>query len=532
MQPKQSQTFTYQTRVYLDKSLESILDALATLSRLVERKLFADISSGKSANSLKSAYLEKFKISARHFNSSKIQLEGKISSIKERRTGQIAGLKSRIEALESTIKKIEKRKNKSNKLHQKKRRCNQLRSKLKKLIADQEQDKFSLCFGSKKLFHAQFHLEANGYASHKEWLADWQEKRSNSFFLVGSKDEVSGNQLCVATIQENGKLTLRLRLPDALVKKSEKYLFIHDVDFHNGHDQVVHNLQIAKEARKLDKKSPLYKELETAMSYRFLRDEKGWRVFVTVSQKMPKWISNKELGTIGIDINSDHLAVTEIDRFGNPIKHKSIPLVCYGKSRDQARALIGDAVTEIVKWAEESRKPIVIEKLNFDEKKTLLKEQSYTKYARMLSSFSYKTIINCIKSRSFRCGVKIEEVNPAYTSIIGWVKFAERYGLSKHEAAALCIARRYLKLSERPPRHVDKVPDSHGGHVTFSLPARTREKHVWSHWRKVNKIVLAAHAAHIRAKRSSSQTTCCDRSSLLDFTGGTPARESSIALLD
>ena len=36
------------------------------------------------------------------------------------------------------------------------------------------------------------------------------------FFVLGSKDERAGCQLCVATVQDDGTLTLRLRLPDAL----------------------------------------------------------------------------------------------------------------------------------------------------------------------------------------------------------------------------------------------------------------------------------------------------------------------------
>ena len=54
-----------------------------------------------------------------------------------------------------------------------------------------------LCFGSKRLWRKQHHLEANGYASHQEWLSDWREARSNEFFVLGSRDETAGCQLCV-----------------------------------------------------------------------------------------------------------------------------------------------------------------------------------------------------------------------------------------------------------------------------------------------------------------------------------------------
>ena len=83
-----------------------------------------------------------------------------------------------------------------------------------------------LCFGSKRLWRKQHHLEANGYASHEEWLQDWRDARSNEFFVLGSRDETSGCQLCVASIADDGSLTLRLRMPDCLAEQHGKYLVI------------------------------------------------------------------------------------------------------------------------------------------------------------------------------------------------------------------------------------------------------------------------------------------------------------------
>ena len=68
-----------------------------------------------------------------------------------------------------------------------------------------------LCFGSKRLWRKQYHLETNGYASHEEWLADWRGARSGEFFVLGSRDETGGCQLCVAAIADDGSLALRLR---------------------------------------------------------------------------------------------------------------------------------------------------------------------------------------------------------------------------------------------------------------------------------------------------------------------------------
>ena len=65
----------------------------------------------------------------------------------------------------------------------------------------------------------------------------------------------------------------------------------------------------------------------------------------------------------------------------------------------------------------------------------------------MLSSFSYGKVKAYFLSRGCRQGVEVHQVNPAFSSVVGRVKFMERYGLSVHQAAALALARRLLGCS-------------------------------------------------------------------------------------
>ena len=60
--------------------------------------------------------------------------------------------------------------------------------------------------------------------SHEEWLRDWRDSRSGEFFVLGSRDETAGCQLCVATVADDGTLTLRLRMPDCLVGQYGRHL--------------------------------------------------------------------------------------------------------------------------------------------------------------------------------------------------------------------------------------------------------------------------------------------------------------------
>ena len=317
------------------------------------------------------------------------------------------------------------------------------------------------------MWRKQHHLKANGYASLDDWREDWRAARSGEFFVLGSKDETAGCQLCVATIQDDGNLTLGLRLPHALVAKHGKYLVMEGLNFHNGHAPVLAALQ-NKEGQ--------------AISYRFKRDGKGWRVFASLKHQPVPVVTNRRLGAIGVDVNTDHLAVSETDSSGNWLRSLTVPLVTCGKSQKQAEALIGDAVAEVVALARAAGKPLVIENLDFSKKKDQL-DGKHPGRSRMLSSFAYGKIKSYFLSRGYREGVEIREVNPAFSSLMGRVLFMERYGLSVDQATALVLARRLLNCSEGIPDH-GLCPDGYGGHVAFRAPAlgRKRVKHVWTLW--------------------------------------------------
>ena len=205
-------------------------------------------------------------------------------------------------------------------------------------------------------------------------------------------------------------------------------------------------------------------------------------------------------GVIGVDLNAGYLAVAETDPSGNWVRAWRVPLVTYGKTRRQVEALIGDAVASVVEYARAAGKPIVIEKLDFRGKKAALEGES-RRYSRMLSSFSYGKVKAYFLSRGYREGVEIHQVNPAFSSVIGRVKFMARSGLSVHQAAAMVLARRLLRCSERIPRR-RAAPVGNGAHVAFTVPVRKRAKHVWTYWGAVwGQLRPALAAQHRLGKR-------------------------------
>ena len=238
---------TYQTRVSVYAGVDrlagdSALSADAELYGQVERKLFAQVASGKSAASLKSAYLKRYGIPARMFNAVRVSLEGKVSSGRGQQKIRQDNLKQQIARAENQIEQFVADKQRAG-LHQKTRRLAGLQHRLVTLESDVASGRVRLCFGSKRLWRKQYSLEANGYGSHEEWLRDWRDARNDEFFVMGSRDETAGCQLCTASIADDGSLTLKLRLPDCLAGGYGKYFTIAGVYFAYGHEQVLAALQ-------------------------------------------------------------------------------------------------------------------------------------------------------------------------------------------------------------------------------------------------------------------------------------------------
>ncbi len=493
-----SSIFTYQTRLQ-NLSIEEIatLDKYCALQSKIERKLYAKIKTNQSnRNEIKRQFIEQFGISGRMFNSIAMTLDGKTKSIKELLPGYIDKAKSDIAKKEMQISKVLAKKSLNKKqlfsLHQMQRRLAILHLRLDRLTKQKEAKDYAICFGTRKLFHAQYNLEANGYASHQEWQTAWRAERSKQFFVVGSKDESAGNMLCQLS-EQGDTLTMKLRLPDSL--NLGKHLNISKIDFQYGKDQIQKALRSSHRKQREDGKGTVRDG--TALSYRFVKDKKGYRLFVSVDVTAPELLTNRNLGAIGIDLNADHLAVSEIDYRGNWIFSQRHDLPILGKTSHQASAMIGDEVAKMIELATMSCKPIVIEKLDFQKKKRDFNQYNPTG-ARMLSSLAYNKILQTIKAAAFRAGVEVIEVNPAYTSVIGQVNYAQVYGLSVHLASAIAIARRGLGFSEKLASRNGLVPIRNGSHLTFSLPVRNRKKHVWNHWQAIRKSVTAAHKAHAR----------------------------------
>jgi len=556
--------------------LDQLLDFFAHMRHLLWRDL---IVKGLSINDLKKSYISDHGLTARQFNSlakevsakkkalqelqeiNRTDLEAKISATTQK-IGSLLSDKKRLEqvltqianyrkkclawkmAREKTSKPLRKPKMpakiknmdrvqlikkvifKNQMIHQKKRRLAILKGKLEALKSSQCN---SVCFGSKAFFKHQFNLEKSDLSSHEEWKKIFRLKRASQAFFVGSSDESAGNQ----TIQYCPfKKSLKIRLPkQAAFKDQGSHLELSEIEFpEHLRDEFYKALSKPECPRSRNQKTT------GPVSYRILRRfnpkslQLSYYIQACFSIPEPEFISRRENGAIGLDINSDHLAFTEVDRFGNYIESSVIPFDFKSKSSDQIEALIGDMMAVLGERCEERQKPLIIEDLDFTQKKASLREQGKS-LRSMLSSLTYTGIRKAISSRCRKGGIETIAVNPAYTSLIGSYKF-QGLKISSHKKAALAIARRGLRLSEYP--NVYQVTFS--AQVMMQKPILKDPKHVWKFYRdnqaairklirneyrplQASKSILSSGSGH----RSLMRSLQCERGSIgLDL----PSRRS------
>ncbi|BCC30199.1 transposase [Bacillus cereus] len=153
----------------------------------------------------------------------------------------------------------------------------------------------------------------------------------------------------------------------------------------------------------------------------------------------------------GIDVNPDRIAVSLCTKQGNFKGSKIFYLHNLNTFSTNKRAtIIGQIVQQIkTRLLENNVGGIVLEDLKFQQ------SHDTDKYSnRNFHQFTYKKMLNSLIRMALRNGFSVKTVNPAYTSVIGKLKYSKNFGISVHEAAAFTIARRGLELQEQLPQEI------------------------------------------------------------------------------
>jgi IS605 OrfB family transposase len=432
-----------------DTSLYLILEDIGKLYCYIQKKLYNELFNEKIINDklrgkIRPEYLAKYKISRRFFDSIWTEVtalvtktRGDYKKYKEKTYKKIEITKEKILKKEKYINKNKIKLEKEKKLADNYRAIFQMKQKIDRLNQKIKYSKpAKVIFGTKDLYKQQWTNE--GYIKdHILWLEEWRRKRNSRFSFVGSHDESSGNQMCQYIVDKTGEY-LQVRLPYALEEKYGKYIKI-PVKFHSDRTNKKYYINFQQAVIN-----------HTALSYKFLKKENGFW-YIECSFNLEKEISNNlnnYNGAIGIDINYGLIASTEVDRNGNFLKVKNYDCDPEVLSSSQMEDLISRQLDEIVKQAKDTHKCIVAEDLDLSDKKLEMRDPITN---RKISMLPYNIIWLFLISKCFKAGVLLLGVPPYWTSQMGKFKYEKMYGISRHNAAAMCIARRGLGYKEKFP---------------------------------------------------------------------------------
>ncbi len=332
-------------------------------------------------------------------------------------------------------------------------------------------EKPSLCFGTRKAFRA-----CSSRPGAIEGATKWRELREGHFTLEGDSSRECGNPFARLKPSAGGTFDLELRLPFVLrgladacftVKRHRQYTVrFHGLRFRHGQSDLVQALAGHR-----------------PITITFIKDATSWRLIASFRQNIPEVQTRSRAGAIGVDLNASHAAAVFIDAVGNPGRTFSAPTSTRGLSATQSTDLIKKSAAKLIAEAKAARLPVVIEQLDFSYRRVVAERWRGPAYMRALYGLPYAKFREAMLSAAVRSGVQLFQVPSHNSSQFGRQRFARRYGLSIHHAAAVIIARRAMIRSDQSSLPFGRKP----GKSALWHPTVTREERKACTGQKENK---------------------------------------------
>lgn len=308
-----------------------------------------------------------------------------------------------------------------------------------------------IVFGSRKLYATKDTKDIAENAEMKEkWKHNFQEKRYSSITLPGRHDSKYCNFLCK---YENNEL--RVTCIDGTVTTFKNFTLPYYMD-------------------EFAQKFPMPAAEREAVCYNFtLHRDKKDRLYIIVSVTMKLQTYENTFygnGAIGLDINWDHFALSEVNEKGDLLDSKIIRFNLLKKSTGQNTNILGRAVKEVFDWCTEKNKRLVVEDIDLTIKLASRKYGSRTGNHHM-TLFAYRRILLSIENQSLKRQIAFRKINPAYTSQMGKFLFMRKYGISVHAAASYTIALVGLGLYDMlapDEQMLALIKDANGNDVPFT----------------------------------------------------------------
>ena len=390
-------------------------------------------------NIIYAQFKEEFNLTTRAIDAIMSNMLGRYEAIKELKKFEQKSLERKISTLEKELTRLKdertlqrinlnnnlkdfnfvKYKNLKIKIYWKENRLNTKKQKLKNLKNEIETGKYKVCFGTKKLLQKDY----------KEFV----KKRDSEIYFLGRAGEKScNNNFQVEYSSKTNQFYFRIRKEIDL--DNEKFVY-GQFNFNNkNHTNLLKNLLRTK---------------ESALTYRIkVKDNKVLlQIIYNFEHNKDLCITRNSYGVVGVDFNKGFVSVSETDKYGNLINTFNIDYQ-YSKGNETTNDFQYIA-TRLKDYCLNTGKDLVIEKLNFTEKKDNLISKKGKKYNEMLSSLAYSKFDSIITSKCAKNKIFLHKVNPAWTSWIAKQKYCPKMKLNVHSGASYVIARRGMFLKDK-----------------------------------------------------------------------------------
>ncbi|ACV61992.1 transposase, IS605 OrfB family [Desulfofarcimen acetoxidans DSM 771] len=333
-------------------------------------------------------------------------------------------------------------------------------------------------FGGKKLFQER----CKGNITREEW----QEVRSNRYLSRG--DKTKGGNLNTRIYEDQDQIHLDIAADPVQKGKSVRY------------NRITVPIYLAQKPSKktgkingINYRQTVLDYLKTGSAYQveILRRDGKYYVHVSIEEEVPMPYNHK--GAFGIDANPDGLGVTQVDCLGQYRGSEWLGQGEWTYARTNRRNnQTCEMAKKVILRAKEKGYALAVEDLKFKNDKSVT-----AKFNRMSHSFVWSKFLKAVDRCAAREGVPILKVKPAFTSVIGILKYQHMYGIAVHEAAGYVIARRGLGFDH------EKIPKVLLDKLVKKKP-EFKQMTNWKQWSAVKKSVLAKIKKITKRKKVNS----------------------------
>jgi IS605 OrfB family transposase len=300
----------------------------------------------------------------------------------------------------------------------------------------------SVVFGGKRLFEKLCKNHLTGKA--REGLKkQWKELRQGTLISIGSKAD-KGNRL-TRFEDLNGQLHLRITI---------------------GNREFIYAKVLREPSNSKDKwltfMTMLLESWQTKNYFAYTVELKlrDGEVYGSVSFEIPtpEVKYTKENGVIAIDTNASpiHLAIAEVSKTGELLSYQTISLHhllgLSQNSKDHQEWILAHQLLDL---AIQKNKAIAIE--NLKKLRKGMRGDGKATLRKILHNWNTKKFLQKLKRVAMLKGVEVIEVNPAYTSVIGMLKYVPQLNIDKDIAGAYVIGRRALGFKEDTPENYERL---------------------------------------------------------------------------